>query len=100
MAQETSLMAYDKFKAEGKEESHEEVILRVLRTYGKLTAYGIGKRSKHKAKDKQGRLRDYVLSDVAVNRRIAKLRRDDRIQLVGRKKDTDGVTRNEYQLKK
>lgn len=94
--QETSLMAYEKFVAEGKEESHEQVILRVLKTFGKLTAYGIGKRSKHLAKDDNGNLQTYILDDVAVSRRLSKMRRNGLVEIVGRKKDVDGSTRNEY----
>lgn len=93
--QETSLMAYEKVRANGNKERDQEIILWVLKKYGKLTAFGIAKRAYY-TKMVGGFKRKYKLDYVAVNRRMSELRNAGLIELVGRKVDTDGSTRNEY----
>lgn len=100
MAQETSLMAYEKVKELGKIQLHHLIIAWVLYKYGKLTAYGIAKRAWYYDNDNFGRKRKYKLDYLQVSRRMSELRNQGKVEIVGKKKDLDGATRNEYQLKK
>lgn len=96
--QETSLMAYEGVKADGTIKLHHDIITWVLSTYGKLTAYGISKRAFYFAPDNFGRKQKYKLDYLQVSRRMSELRDAGKIKIVGRKKDVDGSTRNEYSI--
>lgn len=95
MQQETSLMAYEKVRANGNKERDQNIIVWVLETYGKLSAYGIAKYAYY-TKVVNGIKRKYKLNYVAVNRRMSELRNEGRVEIVGRVTDEDGSTRNEY----
>lgn len=94
--QQTSLIAYEKVRANGNKERDQNIILWVLQTYGKLTAYGIAKHAFYYSNDERGNRRKYKLTYHAVSRRLSELRNDGKVEITGRVVDADGSTRNEY----
>jgi len=95
----TSQIALEKFEASGKKVKHHNIILWVLEKYGPLTNYGIAKKAYYKGKDNFGNPQTYKLSYHAVARRTSELIDMGRIEWIGREKDSDGATRNLYDLK-
>ncbi|MBO0323506.1 hypothetical protein J0X14_14450 [Muricauda sp. CAU 1633] len=95
---QTSTLAYDKYRADGKKERDHKIILWVLSTYGRLTAFGIAKRAFYKVME-NGRERTRKLDYIAVNRRMKELRESSLVEIVDRHKDVDGSLRTRYSLK-
>ncbi len=99
MAQpQTSVLAYDKYKADGKKERDEKIILWVLETFGNLTAFGIAKHAFYKQKDNFGVIRTYKLNYVAVNRRMAQLREKGLVEHTEKVTDSYGGQRMCYKI--
>ena len=90
--QNTSTIAYSKYKADGKKERDHKIIVWVLKTYGELTAYGIAKKAFYKELV-NGIERTKKLSYIAVDRRMKELRVAGLIESTQKIEDDDGALR-------
>ncbi|WP_431129665.1 hypothetical protein [Flagellimonas flava] len=90
--QSTSTIAYAKYKADGKKERDQKIIVWVLKTYGELTAYGIAKKAFYKELV-NGIERIKKLSYVAVERRMKELRVSGLAKATRKIRDDDDALR-------
>lgn len=94
---QTSIIARQKFEAEGKVIKHSEIILWTLDNFGPATAYGIAKNAYYQGKDNQGNLRTFKLGYVQIGKRMSELVRLGKVIEKGTQTDPDGALRTVYE---